>query len=477
MPRLFLSLPTGRNCLMLACVAALCLGRQDSVSAADIAPERIAELEVQFMGRGYDITGRYAHESSFRHPVYRIEGGWSKDSRVPEFGSVAKSGKSFKEFYNKLNLAASVQGEYGVYSGEFDVQFSSKHKTSQRSAFMNYTQHMDYVLLELGRHYWKSDTVYSEIMRDEANGGLKPDQVIEKYGTHFTKKIVLGGRVTVSSTLEESAAESETNLNTHIRAAYSGVVSGEASAGNDSNSASDVVNRTAIIEVYGGAPALAGKVKARQHGATGFDEWAATVPANPVISRIPERDGLYPIWALCNSPDTVHRKAALRKATEEYIARKGVKLEGGTGESIPDGAKIIFQLAADTSKYIGGNRGTYYGTLGPTANAYHFGFTGDKYLQSGKYGVIYLPGQPDLHLYETGAGNAGLVAADPGDTARWMLEKVTANSSSGTAIRDGDRVIIRNKYYPSTFIYDYGGTLKAGNYPSHNHQWIVTVQK
>ncbi len=472
MPRLFHSILKGRKGLMLACLAVLCLGRLDYGSAADIAPEKIAELEVEFMGRGYDITKRYAQPDSFKAPVYEIQNGWSKPSKLRAFLSETKSGKSFRKFYSSLNMAASVQGEYGVYSGEFDVQFGSKSMKNQRSAFMSHTEHLDYVELALGRHHW-ADGVREEILNQEGKG-LTPEQVIAKYGTHFTSKIVLGGRVSVSTTLEENAAESETNLNSHIKAAYSGLVSGEASVGSDNSSASDTVNRSANVEVYGGDPALAGKIKARKHSAEGFDAWMGSVPANPVISRIPKDGGLVPIWTLANSPDLVGRKAELRAATDAYIAKHGIKLEGGSGGPILDNASLEFKLVG-TGNYMGANVGGYAKLDGAAGNYTIGGGAGRGPLKQNVFYAIKLGGDV---LYETAKGNAGFYGSDTGLTARWKFLKVTSVSSPGDVLHDGDQVFIYNNYYPTNFLYDYGnGYVSAGNYPDKNHTWKISISK
>ena len=435
-------------------------------------PEKIAELEVEFMGRGYDITKRYAHPESFKAPVYEIQSGWSKPSKLRAFLSETKSGKSFRKFYSSLNMAASVQGEYGVYSGEFDVQFGSKSMKNQRSAFMSHTEHLDYVELALGRHYWAGGAL-EEILNQDGNG-LTPERVIAKYGTHFTSKIVLGGRVSVSATLEENAAESETNLNSHIKAAHSGLVSGEASVGSDNSSASDTVNRTAIVEVYGGDPALGGLIKAKTHTVKGYKEWMASVLNDPVVSRIPKDGGLIPIWTLCNSPDTRDRKNALRAATDAYIAKHGIKLEGGSGGPILDNASLEFKLVGSRN-FMGANVGGYAKLDGAAGNYTIGGGAGRGPLKQNVYYAIKLGGDV---LYETALGNAGFYSSDTGQTARWKFLKVTSVSSPGDILHDGDQVFVYNGYYPTNFLYDYGnGYVSAGNYPDKNHTWKISISK
>lgn len=131
-------------------------------------------------------------------------------------------------------------------------------------------------------------------------------------------------------------------------------------------------------------------------------------------------------------------------------------------------------LKNGNSKFLGPNKDDY-ATMSNVAHGYVFVGDGSA-LQNGKSYNIQTGGK---FLYNSAEDWARFDSSASNKTFSWIIEKQKHKcppSSQDDFIRHGDVILLRNAYYPKSYLYDNeGGKMfaAAGNYPNKPREWIV----
>lgn len=445
----------------------------------DISKNEIAVFETRYLGRGYDVTkGTLADTDSFKAHIYQVQSGWSKVYPVRKGKVYTATGKSYQKYAYDLEAEVGASGGVGAYSGEMKASFGRESEQSQELAFMSHTETFDKVSIRLDRYDW-APGVKKEITNDESAGGLSVKKVIGKYGTHFSKNIHLGGRLTVSSTMATTESTTSNDLSIAIKASY-GTVSGNTGVTASDTSVQNAVNSKKTVRAYGGN--VEDGTSINDAGA-----WRQTIAERPTICRFgPE--GLVPIWELIE--DRV-RRDRLRKATDEYIARAAIT-DRNKNQVVKVNSKVRFRRVSNSEELLGIN----------VKNQLHISVKKDGIENPGAYLYLTHPSyriatsSTGSHVYflkdQTAEGRAATYSGDqlpvtfgshnPSTTSEgWYLEKVegTNHSSAGRTIREFDEVWIGNWRDNSRVIGNSGNgkamPLDYKLHPADSYTWRIEL--
>ncbi len=325
---------------------------------------------LELLGKGYDIFGRFAHPSGIinanifknfendgtSYYTQKING---YSYQVPDFIPLVEEhtsdgfyveGSSTTEFLQELDLKIKMDGKYSFYSGEVDFGF---HQSKQVSNEYYYT-----LLSSIAKGFRialpDNDTLieqvglssnFEKMLNDTDNSPQAIDDLFNQYGTHFLGEAILGGKNSYYATVEKTAINETTSVESTVKASYNNIfTSGSVSVSMDyytDSSVSSTHSETGI-ETIGGNETLA---VAMYDDNDAYYSWLDSILQEPALIDFTETS-LRPIWELCNSKE---RSDALEKRFYELAKEKSSTLTRGSaqhGDSIyfPWGQKDDWNL-------------------------------------------------------------------------------------------------------------------------------------
>jgi hypothetical protein len=313
----------------LLCGQAMLMFAQDEAAEATTEKKQLAQQI--WVGRGYDITDKYADIDSVREAVFDIntdaEGNpvlvsgeesfpieidENPGSKYEEF-----SGKSLSEYQTSFSNKLSIGGSYKIFSASVSVNFGKNDSSSIAKEYLT----MMYTVTE--RTYRMPFDVKSKVRAEvqEAIDNEDPIALFERFGTHYIWQADVGGRVDYNFTSNRTATQKDFNLQVQAKAALNAVVA-SISVENETAYSNSLkkINENGSIKVlsYGGSPDAGSKV--RQSLAATAD-WSKSVSENPTLARFTDRS-LRGIWTLAKTPA---RQQAIQKAFANYA--KGTEIK------------------------------------------------------------------------------------------------------------------------------------------------------
>ncbi len=427
------------------------------------------------MGKGYRAEQDYADLSDVTLALF-------DQSQLEKYTNLQLTGKfeegiiegnTVEEYSDKLSVGVSVGGGVGLFSASVSTSFNSEGYQSSENSF--YTMKKIY-------HYYRLDVdTQNAPLRPSVKNDLDhmaPDQLFDKYGTHFIQSAFIGARIAFNTYIDKSKFSNSTNFSADVKASY-GAVSGDGSVETKNSSSISTFNSNSILQVFGGDPILAEKVAKGGGDQQEFAEWYASTKSDDGHTLADfGYQGLQPIYSLAS---TQARKDILKAEMEKYLIAKGTPL--------PQPKVIVkknstFILQSKDSRYVTRPvlkllpwpASSFYYPLvlndRNTAGLFTFIPTSSAALKDGDNVTIRFTdnelrnneGQPEpnadfLKKRFLKIGGIAPMAHywDQNSEANWIVRKVDRNT--GTSIFDGEEVYIQHdvtKKYLT--IYNSGGT-------------------
>lgn len=441
---------------------------------------------IEYLGKGYRGCGYYADPRSCTERIFDVTAKNAFDNqKTDSFIRRLVTGKNRIEYFNKLSSHVKLAAEYSGFAATVTTTFSTETLKKDTVEFATFFDTLRYYRVSL-----LSTSLTSEA-RKAINTMDDLPALFDRYGTHYTKSIYLGARISYSSYLEQNETTSKTDIGATLKAEYLKLV-GDGGGDSGHKAEQEEVARNATLSVLGGDPAEAPSVgvgNPAEFSAT-YKEWSKSIwPLHISIADFDE-DGLVPLFQLAELPE---RRDMLQKAWQMYMT-------GHTPEYLrllqpkPDSQRVVrygdkfylkyeedgtylsaleqrergaagYPIWAEKSEYYptlhksGRVKLTYAGGASQTpvqtgafvqlvteedAASYH----GKRYSHLGAW-----PGERCLYYYTPGSPNQD-----------WVVHKV-AEDTEYAPVCFGDRVFLTNRSYPDqrlcrapSEIWDHGQT-------------------
>lgn len=214
---------------------------------------QLAAMAMEYLGKGYRGYGYYADPQSCTKQIFDLaaKNAWAAQ-KTEGFMRRMVSGKTRTEYFNKfssnINLTGGCSGFTATVTATFSTEVLQKNTVEYAT------------LLDTVRYY--RVTLGIANLTPEAQSAIDtmtaPD-LFDRYGTHYTRSIYLGARVSYSSYLDHQETTSQTDVGATLKAEYLKLVGG--GGGDDEHKAErEQVARNAHLSVLGGNPGVAPSV-------------------------------------------------------------------------------------------------------------------------------------------------------------------------------------------------------------------------
>jgi len=294
----------------------------------EVAGGADAALTKVVLGRGYDITGRYAYspeikEAVLDHNKLMAAEKILKDSNLAEANFTTTSGSTITEYQSELAVSASASSSIGIlgasFSSEVGAHFNQTKFESDEYAFATSTSKITKTSFYIdGRRTpaklipYLSDGFISDLAT------MKGPDLFAAYGTHVMLGGIWGARLDYHLTAKKKTSKSGTEIGAYaqakVEAAFGPVSAGGGASTSVDTKYSNMFDTTGVettTNAYGGSPEYARSV----HDKGDYDAWVATIADNPVwCEYYPE--SLQPLSAFIDDPA---KKAEIEAAYQEYL--------------------------------------------------------------------------------------------------------------------------------------------------------------
>lgn len=314
------------------------------------------------VGYGYNATKKeYPSPKCLTQQIVKFKTLWEADevgfdTSVSEYSERTITGSSFEELSNKLNVTASLTGDYGGFSGEVSTSFNMNNYSSGSHEFA-----MTYIDYEVG-------VISISLSTDDLKGYLTTSakkaingegkysdarELIKEYGTHLVVKADVGGKLRHNMAVDITKVTGSYDLHAFAKASYSGFgISMDGSVTDDLKKSyeNNKQNCEFSFTAYGGnSKALT--ISSDSKAITAWKE-SLNYDDNYNLALINIQDSyLVPIQDLVTlEKDTDQRVAAIKTAIEE-LSKTGTSGSYNSGTEvkikIPD-----FSKASQTTSLI-----------------------------------------------------------------------------------------------------------------------------
>lgn len=282
------------------------------------------------IGRGYDVFGEYVNAEFTKQHLFDL--GELEEDLVssrngyrylkPERVDVLthsrghferREGSTSRAYQDDLRAKAGLEGEYGYFRGEIEVEFERSHRRCSSFHFIKTIDRAYKYLLRL-----ESDP--REFLLERVRKDLherEPKDLFDRYGTHYLHSLIIGGCAVTSSATNTENSSWSTELSQAAELAFKthvGRISGREETEYGKGIEEFFRNSKVEVKTMGGRSEFARSI------ATGnYERWADSVEENMDWVALPRPSAdlgpLKPIWELC---DDEQRRDELRTAFEKY---------------------------------------------------------------------------------------------------------------------------------------------------------------
>ncbi len=287
--------------------------------------------DTSWVGRGYDITDKYADVGSVREALFekgedekgnlvivgeegnaKIDTDAKRTSKYDEF-----SGKSLSEYQSSFSNKLSIGGSYKIFSASVSVNFGTNQQSSVAKDYLTMSHTVTL------RSYQMPFEVKSLIRKEaqEAIDSSDASELFERFGTHYIWQADVGGRVDYNVTFNRATSQKDINVQVTAKAEAKAVIASVSVENETSynNSVKKLAEAgTVRIFTYGGNLDAGAKIKENRGT---LAEWSNSVEANPTLCRFGDRS-LRGIWTLAA---TSERQEELKAAFAKYSSGKEIK--------------------------------------------------------------------------------------------------------------------------------------------------------
>lgn len=288
------------------------------------------------IGRGYDVTGKYADSASIKSAILDFDSLYKdnmilEDKNIEKSSFITKYGTDIRKYQESLAVSASLSASAGVkgvasFSQEVGVNFSRERYENEEYAFATTTSRIvkKGVFVENRKNPGKLIKYVSEGFLNDINE-KSAEQIIETYGTHVMLGSIMGARLDYNMSVKKKTSGDSTKIGVYAsrraEATIKGIdVSGETKASVDTAFSNDFETSTIDIRTF----AYGGSSEFGQHvnDESDYSKWIDSIAQN-IIWTDYYPDSLIPIYDFIE--DSL-KKEAVKNAYETYLEGKVINV-------------------------------------------------------------------------------------------------------------------------------------------------------
>jgi hypothetical protein len=223
-------------------------------------------------------------------------------------------GRNRDEYMNNLAGKFGIKGSYGGFSGTLNAQFGITEDRAQAYSFGTHTDRLVLYSLNVPTDLsFTSQFLNEQFVNDLYTEPMAVEGFYDKYGTHFTSSILVGGRASLSLYSQYDKTFDETQFHADLSAAYESVAGSFQMTGDidyTSQSTRETYHSNSQLNLLGGDPTAAD-----------MKDWLKTVMTSPTFIEFNSSApfcGLTPMYMLISDPND-KRRQELEKGLADYL--------------------------------------------------------------------------------------------------------------------------------------------------------------
>jgi MAC/Perforin domain len=245
--------------------------------------------------------------------TYNVPSGFEV-SVIDQSEKVDVIGQSRDEYMNNLAGKFGVKGSYGAFSGTVNAQFGITQDRTRAYSFGTHTDRLVLYSLNVPTGLsFSSGFLNEQFVNDLYTEPMGVQDFYDKYGTHFTSSILVGGRASLSLYSQYDKAFDETQFHADLSAAYESVAASFEMTGDinyTSKSTQETYHSNSQLNLLGGDPTT-----------TDMKDWLKTVMTSPTFvdfNTAAAFCGLTPMYMLIPDPND-KRRQDLKDGLADYL--------------------------------------------------------------------------------------------------------------------------------------------------------------
>jgi len=443
----------------------------EKLSTTPITPTLVMTGPFNVLGNGYDVTGRYAEESSAGYRVIDVNR-FNQDfpARVVQESPLIQEytedyGENAEQYSKSISNKVSATAGFKLFGLSISSSFNSSN--DQSSSFDAKYIYGNYQLqIKQKRYRLNSDIntlknyLTPEFVYDLQNKSVS--QLIQDYGTHVMTDIYIGGKF-------QMTYQSETKNQNRTLAARSGIKVGAKKVFNvevssassiDENAAQQNFSKRLAYKSLGGDPTkeIKGEINLDFNPPTiNLASWQNSItPSNSVLVDFGQY-GLIPIYELISDPI---KKNELTSAVLQHLANRGVS---NIHTRVP-----VYGLYLDGYRYFRNSKmDNHIFSLYP--------YEEDPLMTN--EGVVFYayttqkPGTVPVYRYQSASINDNFFTTDNRSYTGYVYERIAfyAYPNANAATYPLKPVY---RYWSATKHLDHYQTTVKQNYPNYTYEFI-----
>lgn len=282
---------------------------------------RVSEV----IGKGYDITGRYANSFSIMSPILNYTQLLDRlvihlDSNQYSGENKAVSGSTLSQYQNELSVYAGVEAAYGGFSGEIKTNYQSDKTGSSAYSFATKSSKQIKSAFLIDKKISLNMDSLRRFVKPEfvADAGtLKPEDFLKKYGTDVLLGGMWGGRADYNFSAKKTASSDGTNIGAYAEASYHSVYG---SAGGSVDVDSKYQKSFETSTVYSAVTARGGNPSTITSWAD-LKTWQESITEDNQVFMEFYPGCVLPVYELVSNPEV---REKIKSARNSLILEKGI---------------------------------------------------------------------------------------------------------------------------------------------------------
>lgn len=298
----------------------------------DIATETEGYGELNFLGFGYDVTGKYSHRSSVKEaiintPVFGQDYPSRLDVRLSREGSFKTAHGADSEDFTKL--LADETADINYFRGSIVHPFPDTDPNANQYVYGLYDSYIRHKRLRIFRNPGESLLIrYLTANFQTDSKSLEPAELVKKYGTHVLLSLYTGAKLSLDYQAEYTGNRDRRDAvsNTfHVGLDECfGLFSGRFYP-SDSTTLKDVVDPVIAFEAIGGDPStIVVDNSLGYNPKVSISEWSKSV--NEDNHRFVYIDGLDNLLPISELIEDTEKKQQVETFINDYIKANAVNV-------------------------------------------------------------------------------------------------------------------------------------------------------
>jgi hypothetical protein len=290
------------------------------------APVQQGNGNLNFLGYGYDIIGKYADTSSIRAQVINTT---AYAATYPQYIGIDHTtfrgfdklcGANAEDYLSQISMKVSESQGMNLFKGTITTAFTGQDALSNKYV---YAQGVDLKIWKTIGTWWDNSSGYltPDFRIDVKN--LTPENLVKKYGTHILSDISLGEKFSVYFQAKSSDSNKLHSSVVGFDYAYSKVFVNKPGFGDHPNPAeiNAISEPKLVYEAIGGDPSKVYTVVTDKGTFVKSDDWFPTCTENNALFVRINR--LTPLYNFITDPV---KKADVKNYITLYMQQNEVKL-------------------------------------------------------------------------------------------------------------------------------------------------------